>query len=184
MVSLGALWLPILLGGVLVFIGSSIVWMVLPHHRSDYAGLPNEDAVREALGSPEPGQYHVPHSGSREDHGSEEVQRKFDEGPVAMINVFPDGQPAMGKRFAQWFVYCLAVSALAAYVAAETLAPGTEYLKVFQVTGTVSWAAYGVAYLGDAIWFGRPWGFTVKMVLDALFYGLLTAGVFGWLWPA
>jgi hypothetical protein len=34
-----------------------------------------------------------------------------------------------------------------------------------------------------SIWFGQPWSATVKDVLDGLIYGLLTAGVFGWLWP-
>jgi len=40
MVSVGALWLPILLSGAVVFVASSLVWMVLPHHKSDWAALP------------------------------------------------------------------------------------------------------------------------------------------------
>ena len=35
----------------------------------------------------------------------------------------------------------------------------------------------------DAIWFGRPWSFVMKGQFDALLYALLTAGVFGWMWP-
>lgn len=183
MVSLGALWIPILFATVLVFVASSVVWMVLPYHKGDFAGLPDEDAVREALGSPEPGQYHVPHAPDRDAYQSEEIQRKREEGPVAMITVVPDGPPSMGKQFVQWFLYGILVSVVAAYVAGRTLGPGAEYLEVFRVTGTVAWAAYGLAYVGDAIWFGRPWSFSLKMVLDALIYGLLTAGAFGWLWP-
>ena len=49
MVSLGSLWLPILLSAVAVFVASSVVWMLLPHHRDDFAGLPDEEAVRDAL---------------------------------------------------------------------------------------------------------------------------------------
>lgn len=183
MVGLGVLWIPILLAAVLVFVASSVVWMVLPYHRNDYAGLPDEDAVREALGSPELGQYHVPYAPDREEYGSEEIQRKFEEGPVATITVVPDGPPSMSKQLTQWFVYAVAVSVVAAYVAGRTLPPGTEYMEVFRVTGTVAWASYGLAYFGDAIWFGRPWSFSLKMVFDALIYGLLTAGTFGWLWP-
>lgn len=186
MVTLAALWLPILVSAALVFVASSVVWMVLPHHRDDFGGIPDEDAVREALSDPEvtPGQYHVPHAPDREAYGSDEMQRKFEEGPVAFVTVLPDGAPSMGKRFVQWFVYGLAVSAAAAYVAGATLPAGAEYMEVFRVTGTVAWVAYGAAYAGDSIWFGRPWSFSVKMVADGLLYGLLTAGVFGWLWPA
>lgn len=183
MVSLGALWIPILLAAVLVFAASSVVWMVLPYHEGDFAGLPDEDAVRRALGSPEPGQYHLPHAADRDAYQSEEIQRKMEEGPVAMITVVPDGPPSMGKQFVQWFLYGILVSVVAAYVAGRTLGPGAEYLEVFRVTGTVAWAAYGLGYVGDAIWFGRPWSFSLKMVFDALIYGLLTAGAFGWLWP-
>ncbi len=39
------------------------------------------------------------------------------------------------------------------------------------------------ATVPDAIWFGRPWSAIGKNLFDALMYGLLTAGVFGWLWP-
>lgn len=186
MVSIAALWIPILLAAVLVFVASSVVWMVLPYHRNDFTGVPDEEAVREALASPQltPGQYHVPHAPDRDAYRSEEMQRKLEEGPVAMITVLPDGHPAMGKRFVQWFLYAVAVGVVAAYVAGRTLPAGAEYLEVFRVTGTVAWAGYGLAYVGDSIWFGRPWKFSAKMVFDALVYGMLTAGAFGWLWPA
>ena len=186
MVSLGALWLPILLSAVAVFAASSVVWMLLPYHADDFEGLPDEEAVREALSSPAPapGQYHVPHARDRDEYRTEEIQRKFEEGPVASITIMESAPPEMGKQFVQWFLYAAGVGLLAAYVAGRTLPPGAAYLDVFQITGTVAWAAYGVAYVGDSIWFGRPWSFSVKMVFDALLYGLLTAGVFGWLWPA
>lgn len=49
MVPLIALWLPILLSAVIVFVASSIMHMVLPYHRSDYRKLPDEDRVTDAL---------------------------------------------------------------------------------------------------------------------------------------
>ena len=54
MVSLGVLWLPIVLSAVLVFVLSSIIHMVLRYHNADYTCLPNEDAVREAIRSGNP----------------------------------------------------------------------------------------------------------------------------------
>ena len=63
MVSLGSLWLAILLSAVLVFITSSIIHMVLKYHNKDYSRLPNEDAVRAAIrgGNPSPAQYVIPY---------------------------------------------------------------------------------------------------------------------------
>ena len=37
--------------------------------------------------------------------------------------------------------------------------------------------------LQDTIWFKRNWISTLKSTFDGLVYGLLTAGMFGWLWP-
>ena len=44
MTVLHALWLPILLSSVFVFLASSIIHMALPWwHKSDYSKVPNED---------------------------------------------------------------------------------------------------------------------------------------------
>jgi hypothetical protein len=89
----------------------------------------------------------------------------------------------MGKQFVQWIVYCLVISLFVAYVAAATLPAGTVYLKVFQVTGTTALLAYAGGAAAGSIWFGHTWGRTMKDILDGLIHGLLTAGIFGWLWP-
>ncbi len=62
MVTIASLWLSLLLATVLVWIASALVWMVLPHHKSDYRRLPDEDGARAAL-TPDlaPGQYMIPH---------------------------------------------------------------------------------------------------------------------------
>ena len=49
MTPLSALWLPIVLSAVIVFVASSIMHMVLPYHRSDYQKLPDEDKVLAGL---------------------------------------------------------------------------------------------------------------------------------------
>ncbi len=42
MVALSALWLPILLAAVIVFVASSIIHMILPYHKINYPPLPDE----------------------------------------------------------------------------------------------------------------------------------------------
>ena len=186
MVTIGALWLPILLASIAVWVASALVWMVMPHHKSDYAELLDEDAARQALAPQNlaPGLYNVPHVVAQSDLQNPEIVRKFEEGPVGFLTVLPRGVPAMGSKVALSFVFYFFISAIVAYMASRTLDPGADYLAVFRVTGTVAWLAYGTATVPDAIWFGRPWSGIVKGLLDALAYGLLTAGFFGWLWPA
>ncbi|MBI2073018.1 MAG: hypothetical protein HYT81_08315 [Gemmatimonadetes bacterium] len=186
MVSLMSLWLPILIGAALVFIASSIVHMVLPYHWNDFGTVPKQDEVAAALRpfAIPPGDYMLPRPASRKDMKTPAFQDKVNKGPVVAMTVFPSGQFAMGKQLALWFVYCAVIGLFAGYVASRTLDPGTEYLQVFRVTGTVAFAGYGLALLQGSIWFGRRWSTTLKAVADALVYGLLTAGAFGWLWPS
>ena len=53
----------------------------------------------------------------------------------------------------------------------------------FRVVGAVSFVAYGFGSITMAIWMGKPWNSVAKDLADALIYGLLSAGIFGWLWP-
>lgn len=182
MAFLGALWLPIVLSAVIVFIASSIIHMVLPYHRSDYRKLPDEDKAREALRGLTPGLYTMPYC-SHQTMKSPEVQEKFRQGPVGMLTVFPSGPPAMGKFMGLWFIYCLIIAFFVAYLAWHTIAPGSNYLVVFRVVGTAAFLAYGVGIISNGIWKGQPWSNVIKEVIDGLIYGLLTAGTFGWLWP-
>ncbi len=182
-VSLLSLWLPIVVSAVLVFIASSVIWMVVQYHDSDWKKLPDEEAARTALKGTEPGQYSVPNAASAADRKHAEWQEKYKEGPAAMLVVLPHGSLAMGKQLVQWIVYCLAISFLVAYVASVTLAAGADYLQVFRIAGTVAVLAYAGAVPMRSIWFGHTWSSTVNDALDGLIYGLLTAGVFGWLWP-
>ncbi len=185
MVTIASLWLAIVLSAVIVWLASFVVWAVLPYHKTDYKGLPDEEAARNALKPQDlaPGQYNIPNVASRSDLNKPEVKKKFEEGPVAFMTVLPKGVPAMGKSMVLSFVFYLVVSFLVAYLASRTLERGAEYLEVFRMVGTATWLAYGMGIVQDAIWFGRPWSAIAKNLLDALIYGLLTAGVFGWLWP-
>lgn len=182
-VALSSLWLPILLSAIAVFIASALIWTVVQWHNGDWRKLPDEESARRALRGVPPGEYTIPHAADGKARQSPEWQEKYKEGPAVMMSVLPHGSMAMGKQFSQWILYCMVISLMVGYVAATTLPAGTEYLKVFQVTGTTGWLAYAGAAVAGSIWFGHGWGRTVKDLLDGLVYGLLTAGIFGWLWP-
>jgi ABC-type amino acid transport system permease subunit len=185
MTGLSSLWLPILLSAVFVFVGSSLLHMLSPWHKSDYKTLPNEDKAMDALRALAipPGDYMVPRPSSREGMGSPAFAEKLKKGPVMVLTVMPNGPMAMGRIMGFWFVYCLAMSVLAAYVTGRALPPGTPYLSVFRFAGATAFIGYSGALWQMAIWYRRSLSTTVKSTIDGLIYGLLTAGAFGWLWP-
>jgi hypothetical protein len=186
MVTLASLWLPILLAAVAVFIVSSLVHMVLTYHQTDVRAVPNEDEVMAALRPFQipPGDYVLPRPATAQAMKSQEFQDKLKVGPVVFMTVLPNGPMAMGVQLGQWFVYCVVVGIFAGYLASRTVPPGTEYLQVFRITGTVAFAGYALALLQNSIWYMRNWVATFKSVVDGLLYSLVTAGFFGWLWPS
>ena len=184
MVPLTALWLPILLAAIIVFVASSIMHMVLPYHRSDYKKLPDEEKICSAIRTAgvQRGLYMFPHC-THKDMKSPETIEKFKQGPVGMMTIFPSGPPALPKFLGLWFVYCLIVGFFAAYLTGRTLPPGARYLAVHRVAGCAAFMAYGLSQLSNSIWKGQPWSVTIKELIDGLIYGSLTGGTFGWLWP-
>lgn len=185
MVSPLALWLPILVSAVAVFVASSLVHMVLHYHNSDFRSLPDEDGVMDALRpfAVPPGEYMFPRVESMKEMKSPEFIAKWKRGPVAMLTVMPAGEMGMAKSLTLWFVYLLAISAVAGVVAGRAVAAGGESRTVFHLTGMTAFVAYAAALWQSSIWYHRPWRTTLKSTIDGLIYGLVTGAVFGWLWP-
>jgi hypothetical protein len=184
MVPLSALWLPIVLSALIVFIASSIIHMVLPYHRSDYKQLPDEDRNLAALrpSGLKRGLYVFPYC-TPKDMKTPAMQEKYNQGPVGFMTIYPNGVPVLPKFLFEWFGYCLIVGLFVAYVAAHTIPPGSNYLEVFRVVGSVAFLSYGLGNIPNAVWRGWPWSNVLKEIFDGLIYALLTAGTFGWLWP-
>ena len=185
MTSLTALWLPILLSAVAVFIASSIINVLLPWHKNDFARLADEDRAMDALRPfvPGPGDYMLPRCEGPKQMQDPAFVEKLNKGPVVALTVFPNGQFNMGKMLGQWFVYTLVIGLFAAYLAGRTLPAGSAYLSVFRVVGTAAFMGYSLALVQVSIWYGRRWSTTGKSLIDGLVYALITAGMFGWLWP-
>ena len=184
MAAVVALWLPIVLSAVLVFVASSIIHMLSPWHKSDYPKLANQDQVMDALRPlriPE-GDYFVPRPTSRKEMSSPEFLEKMKKGPVVVFTVMP-GEMAMGRNLGLWFVYCCVVGFFSAYVTVHALPAGAPYRPVFRFVGTTAFMGYTLALWQMSIWYRRSWTTTIKSTVDGLIYACLTAGTFGWLWP-
>lgn len=185
MISLTALWIPLLVSAVAVFITSSILHMVLPWHKSDYRKLPDEekitDALRAAGVTPGP-TYHFPHCTHKEMKLPETVA-KFTRGPVGLLTIIPSGPPNMGKYLGLWFLYCVMISVFVGYLTGITRAAGSPFMEVFRVAGTIAILGYAASQIQDSIWKAQAWSVTAKHVFDGVIYGLVTAAVFAHFWP-
>ena len=175
------LWLPIVAATLACFFMSSAIWVLFKWHNSDYRRAEREEDVRAALKGSTPGYYMLPYCVDYAEMAKDEMQQKFKDGPIAYITVAPNGLPAMGPRMISMALYFLLVSVVCAYLVTRTLGPDAEYLSVFRIAGTVAFIANGIAVIPESIWFSRPWSMTLKNILDALIYALITGGIFGWL---
>lgn len=185
MTALTALWLPILLSAVIVFIASSIIHMAPLWHRNDYPAPPNQDQLMNVLRpmAIPPGDYMIPRARNMQEMRSPEFTEKMKNGPLMVVTVMPNGPVSMGRPLALWFVYVVVVNYFAAYVASRALAPGAVYLEVFRFVGATAFIGYALALWQMSIWYRRAWSMTIKGTIDGLIYALLAAGTFGWLWP-
>ncbi len=89
----------------------------------------------------------------------------------------------MGKSLMHWFIDSLVVGVLAAYVTGLVFGPGADSLQVFHIVGAAAFLVYAGVHPIASIWMGRRWNTTGKNMFNGLVYALVTAGMFGWLWP-
>ena len=180
-----ALWLPILLSAVLVFVASSIIHMASPWHKSDYPKMPNEDGVMDALRpfAIPPGDYMTPRPSSREDMRSQAFADKMSRGPIVVMTVMPSGPMSMSRNFILWFAYTLLVSYFAAYVAGHAVPFGSGARPVIRFAGFTAFIAYTAALWQMSIWYRRSWNITMKATVDGIIYAAVTAFTFAYLWP-
>jgi len=147
--------------------------------------VPDEDRLMNALRplALPPGDYLVPRAKGGAEMKSPEFAEKMRTGPNLILTVIPNGPWSMGRNLGLWFAYVLVVSIFAAYVAGRALPPGSAYLEVFRFAGTAAFLSYSAGLWQMSIWFRRSWRLTIWATVDGLIFALLTAGVFGWLWP-
>ena len=186
MVTVGMLWLPILLAALATWVLNAVFWTVSPHHRNDWKEMPGEGGLAAALrGSGLPaGMYYFPREKNPAHAKDPAAQDLLRTAPAGYIVVEPRGATTrMGRAMALSLVLNLVVSFLTAYAASVALGRGADYMAVFRLTATVGFLAYSTERISDSIWFGYDWRSTWKSTFDAAVIALVTAGIYGWLWP-
>ena len=185
MSGIAQLWLPILSTAALIFIASSLIYMVFKWHNTDYKKLVNEDDIRAVIraGSPSPGQYVLPHCADMKDMQGDAMQKKFVEGPVAFMTVRESGPPTMGTALSLWFVYCVVIATVAGALAVHVYGLNANPHRAGHLVGIVSFLAFVGGSVQMGIWMGKPWGSVAKDALDGFIYAFISALTFMWLWP-
>lgn len=184
-VSVMDLWLAILLSGLFCWFASALIHMLIKYHNADYKQLPNEEAVSAVLGegSPEPALYTLPHCNDMKAMGEESMQKKFNDGPVAMISILPNGMPPMGKLLSQQILFFVFGAFLIGYLASLSIVETPDFMVVFRQVFIASFLAYGWAQIPYSIWMGQPWSNCLRFLMDALIYSVVTASTFAMFWP-
>jgi hypothetical protein len=178
-------WLPILLSAAIVFFISSLVHMAFKWHAADYRGFPNEDAVRDVLraGAPVAGKrFVVPYCSDMKEMAGEAMQKKYIDGPNAVIVFGPNARPNMGKHLGQWFLLCLLVSTVAAFLTAKAYGVAAPAQGAAKMAAVVAFVAYGFGTIQESIWMYRSWSSSAKYLLDSALYALGTGAAFYWTW--
>ena len=179
-----SLLLPIVLSAVAVFVISMIIHMT-PWHKSDYARLPDEEGVMNALRpfNISPNDYTTPHPGSGKEMMSPEYDAKRNAGPVLFMTVLPTGPWKIGKMLGMWFAFAVVVSASVACVVSTIMPAGAETHSVFHHVALITFLIYGLGVAPMSIWYNRKWSTTFKTVVDALLYALASGWIFSMMWP-
>ena len=94
MVGLSALWMPILVSAVFVFIALSVLHMLPGGHKGDMNALPGEDKVMETLRglNVQPGDYRFPYGITVAEMTTPAFLEKMKQGPVGNMSIQPNGE--------------------------------------------------------------------------------------------
>lgn len=181
----GSLWLQVVIVAVVTFIASAIFWTVAPWHKTEFKALPNEDAVRKALHDQgvTDGQWRIPFSENGEDFKKPEFLKRFETGPVGLIQLETPAPITMGPRLLKTFLFFFVVAFFTAYCLRQAFPVGAEYMRVFQLAGGISLAAHGFGQIPDNIWFSKSCRRVTLQLIYSVVYALLSAGIFASMWP-
>lgn len=184
MTTIADLWLPILITCFVVFFASSIMWMLLPHHKKDILFLKDKEApFFETLNALNltPGLYMYPGCDGA-DYKTDEGKAKWNAGPWGTLNVYP-ARPNFGMNLAKTFIAYSIITIMVAYITGINLAPGAEYMEVFRVAGTTAILGHCMGSIVGDTFLGKPKRFMITCFIDGLVYAMITAGILASMWP-
>lgn len=184
-VSIAELWLPLLIASVVVFFASSIMWMVMPHHKKDIVFLKDKEAAYlDTMKSLDikPGLYMYPGC-EMKDLKTDEGTAKWDAGPWGMLTVYA-GKPNFGMNLLKTFIAYTIITLFVVYITGLSVPHGAEYMHVFRVACTTAILGHCMGSIVNDVFLGKPTRFIITCFFDGVVYALITAGILASMWPA
>ncbi len=184
MVQLADLLLPLIITSVCVFFASSIMWMVLPHHKKDIQFLKDKEAgYIKTLNELDikPGLYMYPGC-EMKDLKTDEGKARYEAGPWGVMTVYP-GKPNFPLNLAKTFITYTIITFMVGYIAGLSLPHGADYMHVFRVVGTTAILGHCMGALVGDFFMGKPTRFIVTSFFDGFVYAMITAGILASMWP-
>ena len=176
------LWLPILIGTVVLWFLSFLAWAILPHHFGDRTRIANEDGLMDYLKEVPPGNYFFPYCGSSKEQSDKAYMDRYTTGPRGTLNIYT--MPNMASNMLRTILYFFITVFTVAYISHVACPPGdaaTTFMKVFRIVGTIAVLTYGSSGALNRIWFTeRMW----THILDGVVYGIVLGLIFAAMWPA
>jgi heme exporter protein D len=148
-----------LLGGVAMFVWSSIAHMVLPLGQAGIRQIDKEDALLASMQSTlnQPGFYMFPKMSSGNDQAA--YMAKIANGPSGMMVYFPRRDFAFGKLLGVEFATELVEAMIAAWILSMTrVATFSGRLRVYALAGVIAAVATNISYWN---WYGFPSAYTL-----------------------
>ncbi len=181
MMTVYQLWLPIVATGVATHVYCTLAWMILPHHKPEWTKIPVEDDLQDLISSRGviPGQYMVPYAAGGQEAASAEFQQKVKK--CRGMLVLWEGPTNMGKAIGSTLAFFFVAAFCIGYLASLALAPGAEFMKVFQFVATAGLLTHCAAHFPHVFWFPRK---IAMELLDGVVLASLTGLIFAALWPA
>lgn len=177
------LWLPIIVGTVVLWFMSFGFWALSPHHFGDRKKVDEEDALMDYLKQAKlpPGNYMFPYCASAKEQGDKAYMEKYMNGPRGTLNVY--AVPNMASNMIRTILYFLVTVFTIAYITHVACPPAeeaTNFMKVFRIAGTISVLTYAASGVLNRIWFvERMW----THILDGVAYGIVLGLIFAAMWP-
>ncbi|MBL7993811.1 hypothetical protein JNM05_00425 [bacterium] len=167
-----------LLGGLVLFVWSSLSWTVIPWHEATLSKFTSDEAISKAIldAAPEKGIYYLPSQGTEE-----ELWKKMETGPVAFLAIRPGAQNlGMGPLMGIQFLIQLMTSFLLTWLLLQTRAD-LSYLKRVMFVAIAAFMAGVMVHLPNWNWWEFSNAYTAVNMIDlfvnGLFAGLVIAKV-------
>jgi hypothetical protein len=170
-----------LLGGLVLFVWSSLSWTVIPWHEATLNKFISDEGITKAIleAAPEKGIYYLPSQGSEE-----ELWKKMETGPVAFLAIRPGEQNlGMGSLMGIQFVIQIMAAFLLTWMLLQTRAD-MSYMKRVLFVAVAAFMAGIMVHLPNWNWWEFSASYTAVNIIDLFVSGLFAGFVIAKVAPA